>query len=88
MVAALGALPILLLAGSVLLGLVADRIQQRFDRFLMAYQQQLIAAAEIAEDGSFHLTARPAAGSLRRDDRCAMAQCRATARTARPSGCR
>ncbi len=60
LVAALGALPILLLAGSVLLGLFADRIERRFDRFLTAYQQQLIAAAEIAEGGAFRLTARPA----------------------------
>jgi signal transduction histidine kinase len=59
-VAALGALPILVLAGSVLLWLFAERIEKRFDAFLSAYQQQLIAAAEIAEDESFHLTAQPA----------------------------
>lgn len=60
LVAALGALPILVLAGSVLLWLFAERIEKRFDAFLSAYQQQLIAAAEIAEDESFHLTAQPA----------------------------
>lgn len=60
LVAALGALPILLLAGSVLLWLFADRIERRFDTFLAAYQQQLIAVAEIAADGSLHLTAEPA----------------------------
>lgn len=60
LVAALGALPILVLAGSVLLWLFAERIERRFDTFLSAYQQQLIGAAEIAGDGSFRLTARPA----------------------------
>ena len=60
LVAALGALPILLLAGSVLLWLFADRIERRFDTFLAAHQQQLIAAAEIAGDGALRLTARPA----------------------------
>jgi signal transduction histidine kinase len=60
LVAALGALPILVLAGSVLLWLFADRIERRFDAFLTAYQQQLIAASEIVEDGSLHLTAQPA----------------------------
>lgn len=60
LVAAMGALPILLLAGSVLLWLFADRIERRFDAFLTAYQQQLIAAAEVAEDGALRLTAQPA----------------------------
>lgn len=60
LVAALGALPILLVAGTVLLWLFAERIERRFDAFLSAYQQQLIAAAEIAGDGTLHLTARPA----------------------------
>ena len=60
LVAALGALPILVLAGSVLLWLFAERIERRFDTFLTAYQQQLIAAAEIAGDGALHLTAKPA----------------------------
>ena len=60
LVAALGALPILLIAGGSLLWLFADRIEKRFDTFLTAYQQQLIAAAEIAGDGSLRLSAEPA----------------------------
>lgn len=60
LVAALGALPILLVAGSVLLWLFAERIERRFDAFLTAYQQQLIAGAEIGGDGALHLTAQPA----------------------------
>ena len=60
LIAALGALPILLVAGGSLLWLFADRIQKRFDTFLAAYQQQLIAAAEIAGDGSLHLAGEPA----------------------------
>lgn len=60
LVAALGALPILVIAGSVLLWLFAERIERRFDAFLSAYQQQLIAAAEIAGDGSLQLIASPA----------------------------
>jgi signal transduction histidine kinase len=60
LVAALGALPILLIAGGSLLWLFADRIERRFDTFLTAYQQQLIAAAEIAGDGSLRLSAKPA----------------------------
>src|SRR5262245_4819223 len=60
LVAALGALPILLLAGSILLGLFSDRIERRFDALLVSYQQQLIAASEIDADGALHLTARPA----------------------------
>lgn len=60
LVAALGALPILVLAGSALLWLFAERIERRFDAFLIAFQQQLIAAAEIDEDGAPQLTTRPA----------------------------
>jgi len=60
LVAALGALPILLIAGGSLLWLFADRIERRFDTFLTAYQQQLIAGAEIAGDGSLRLAATPA----------------------------
>src|SRR5262245_36286215 len=60
LVAAVGALPILVLAGASLLWLFADRIERRFDAFLTAYQQQLIAAAEISGDGTLHLTGKPA----------------------------
>jgi len=60
LVAALGALPILVFAGASLLWLFAERIERRFDAFLTAYQQQLIAAAEIAGDGTLHLTGKPA----------------------------
>ncbi|HEY1383782.1 MAG TPA: sensor histidine kinase [Dongiaceae bacterium] len=60
LVAALGALPILVLAGASLLWLFAERIERRFDTFLTAYQQQLIAAAEIAGDGTLHLAGKPA----------------------------
>ncbi|HET6620122.1 MAG TPA: sensor histidine kinase [Dongiaceae bacterium] len=60
LVAALGALPVLIIAGGSLLWLFADRIERRFDAFLAAYQQQLIAAADIAQDGSLHLSGEPA----------------------------
>jgi signal transduction histidine kinase len=60
LVAALGALPILVFAGAFLLWLFAERIERRFDAFLTAYQQQLIAAAEIAGDGALHLAGKPA----------------------------
>lgn len=58
--AALGALPILIMVGGLLLWLFADRIERRFDAFLLAFQQQLIAAAELTADGSLRLTAPPA----------------------------
>ncbi|HSE74232.1 MAG TPA: sensor histidine kinase [Dongiaceae bacterium] len=60
LVAALGALPVLIIAGGSLLWLFADRIERRFDAFLAAYQQQLIAAADIAQDGSLRLSGKPA----------------------------
>jgi hypothetical protein len=60
LVAALGALPVLILAGATLLWLFSERIERRFDAFLTAYQQQLIAGAEITGDGSLHLATRPA----------------------------
>ncbi|HEX6119788.1 MAG TPA: hypothetical protein VFZ03_10105, partial [Dongiaceae bacterium] len=60
LVAALGALPVLIIAGGSLLWLFADRIERRFDAFLGAYQQQLIAAADIAQDGSLRLSGKPA----------------------------
>jgi signal transduction histidine kinase len=60
LVAAQGALPVLVIAGGSLLWLFADRIERRFDAFLAAYQQQLIAAAEFGADGSLHLAATPA----------------------------
>jgi signal transduction histidine kinase len=60
LIAALGALPILFIVGGLLLWLFADRIERRFDSFLGAFQQQLIAAAEIGPDGKLRLTAPPA----------------------------
>ena len=60
LVAAIGALPILVMAGASLLWLFYDRIESKFDAFLMAYQQQLIAGAELASDGSLHLSMTPA----------------------------
>ena len=60
LVAALGALPVLALAGAVLLWLFSERIESKFDAFLTAYQQQLIAGAELTGDGSLHLSAKPA----------------------------
>ena len=60
LVAALGALPILVVAGGSLLWLFADRIENRFDTFLTAYEQQLIAAAELSADGALHLAGKPA----------------------------
>jgi signal transduction histidine kinase len=60
LVAALGALPVLVIAGASLLWLFYQRIESKFDAFLAAYQQQLIAGAELAVDGALRLTARPA----------------------------
>jgi signal transduction histidine kinase len=60
LVAALGALPVLLVAGASLLWLFSNRIESRFDTFLAAYQQQLIAGAELNADGTLHLSAQPA----------------------------
>jgi signal transduction histidine kinase len=60
LVAGLGALPVLLVAGASLLWLFSDRIENRFDAFLIAYQQQLIAGAQLNADGLLHLRARPA----------------------------
>ncbi|HKP22301.1 MAG TPA: ATP-binding protein [Dongiaceae bacterium] len=60
LVAALGALPVLLVAGASLLWLFSERIESRFDAFLIAYQQQLIAGAELDADGALHLRAQPA----------------------------
>lgn len=53
--AAIGALPILIIVGGLLLWLFADRIERRFDAFLVSFQQQLIAAIEIAPDGQMRL---------------------------------
>jgi len=60
LVAALGALPVLVIAGGSLLWLFADRIEKRFDTFLTAYEQQLIAAAELSADGALRLAGKPA----------------------------
>jgi signal transduction histidine kinase len=60
LVAALGALPILIIAGASLLWLFYERIENKFDAFLAAYQQQLIAGAERTVDGDLRLTTRPA----------------------------
>ena len=60
LIAALGALPILFIVGGLLLWLFADRIERRFDSYLGAFQQQLIAAAEIGSDGKLRLIAPPA----------------------------
>jgi signal transduction histidine kinase len=60
LVAALGALPVLLMAGGSLLWLFSERIERRFDAFLAAYQQQLIAGAELDADGALRLSAQPA----------------------------
>jgi signal transduction histidine kinase len=49
-----------MIAGGSLLWLFADRIQNRFDAFLTAYQQQLIAGVELTADGGLHLAAVPA----------------------------
>jgi len=65
LVAALGALPVLIIAGASLLWLFYDRIESKFDTFLAAYQQQLIAGAELAagggDGGGLRLNAKPAA---------------------------
>ncbi len=60
LVAALGALPALLIAGASLLWLFSERIESRFDAVLTAYQQQLIAGAELSADGALQLSAQPA----------------------------
>src|SRR5262245_38250076 len=59
-VAAIGALPVLLIAGGSLLWLFSERIESKFDTILAAYQQQLIAGAELAGDGTLRLAASPA----------------------------
>jgi signal transduction histidine kinase len=60
LVAAIGALPVLVLAGASLLWLFNERMENKFDAFLNAYQQQLIAGAELASDGSLRLSMVPA----------------------------
>ena len=60
LVAALGALPVLAFVGAILLWLFSERIENKFDAFLTAYQQYLIAGAELAGDGSLHLATEPA----------------------------
>jgi signal transduction histidine kinase len=60
LVAALGALPVLLIAGASLLWLFYERIESKFDAFLAAYQQQLIAGAELDADGALRLRTLPA----------------------------
>jgi signal transduction histidine kinase len=60
LVAALGALPVLVIAGGSLLWLFYERIESKFDAFLTAYQQQLIAGAELDADGVLRLGAQPA----------------------------
>lgn len=60
LVAALGALPVLILAGASLLWLFSERIESKFDALLIAYQQQLIAGAELSGDGALTLSAQPA----------------------------
>jgi len=60
LVAALGALPVLLIAGASLLWLFFERIESKFDAFLTAYQQQLIAGAEVNAAGELRLSALPA----------------------------
>ena len=59
-VAALGALPVLLIAGASLLWMFSERIESKFDAFLTAYQQQLIAGAELLGDGALRLNTHPA----------------------------
>jgi signal transduction histidine kinase len=60
LVAALGALPVLIIAGASLLWLFYERIESKFDAFLAAYQQQLIAGAELNDAGELRLSAQPA----------------------------
>ena len=60
LVAALGALPVLISAGASLLWLFYERIESKFDAFLAAYQQQLIAGAELNAAGELRLSAQPA----------------------------
>lgn len=59
LVAALGALPVLGLAGALLLWFFSDRISEQFDTYLSAYQQQLVAAMRITTDGKLVLTTQP-----------------------------
>jgi signal transduction histidine kinase len=60
LVAALGALPVLVIAGATLLWLFYERIESKYDAFLTAYQQQLIAGAELTVNGTLRLRAQPA----------------------------
>ena len=59
-VAALGALPVLVLAGASLLWMFFERIENNFDALLTSYQQQLIAGAELAAGGDLRLNIQPA----------------------------
>jgi signal transduction histidine kinase len=60
LIAALGALPVLVIAGASLLWLFYERIESKFDAYLAAFQQQLIAGAELNSDGTLRLNTRPA----------------------------
>lgn len=60
LVAALGALPVLVIAGASLLWLFYERIESKFDAYLTAFQQQLIAGADFDADGTLRLNALPA----------------------------
>jgi signal transduction histidine kinase len=57
--AALGALPVLGLAGALLLWFFSDRISQQFDSYLETYQQQLVAAMQVTEAGAVDLSSLP-----------------------------
>lgn len=59
MMAALGALPVLGLAGALLLWFFSDRISQQFDSYLEGYQQQLVAAMQVSKAGMVDLSSLP-----------------------------
>ena len=59
LLATLGALPVLGLAGALLQWLFIDHIQRQFDSYLNAYQQELIAQLTLDDSGHLRPVAQP-----------------------------
>jgi signal transduction histidine kinase len=57
--ATLGALPVLGLAGAMLLWLFTNHIEQQFDTYLAAYQQELVAQITVDEHARLQVPAQP-----------------------------
>lgn len=59
LLATLGALPVLGLAGILLQWLFTDHITQQFDTYLAAYQQELVAGITIGDQGHLQTASEP-----------------------------